>query len=342
MAEVTIRTIATEAGVSPSLVSQVLNDRPVRVAAQTRERIHAVAKKYHYVPNKLASCLKSKQTRIIALLAPFTPNGFFSNLIYHVQHYAYQAGYLSIVINTFDDPEREGEALDLYQSGMFDGMLVAPRGDDSNLEIFRRMETDGFPFVFVDRPLETVSAPSVASDHFTIGMELTRKALETGKRDIVYLYNSEDCNTALTRRRDGYRQALLEAGLEPVCCGFSCEETENGEYIDAMIQALGKLGRQPEVFFVHSGYYVPHLVYACKRLGYSLNDLFFLSVDGYSFNERWLDIPDTIRQIEGHCDIAIQDIDMIAKEAVGVLLSRLQDTVISSTRTFVPVQMVKF
>ena len=343
MVEVTIKTIAAEAGVSTSLVSQVLNGRPVRVSERTRCKIQDAAKKYHYVPNKLASCLKSKRTKVLALLAPFTPNGFFSNLIYHVQHYAQLAGYLSIVINTFDHPQREAEALDLYQSGMFDGMLVAPRCGVENEEVFQRMRASGFPFVYVDRLQPQVEAPVVSSDHFTIGKNLTDRILESGKKEIVYLYNSKDCNTALTRRREGYRQALSDAGLEPHCCGFSCDRAENGEYVDAISRSLLTLDHQPEVFFAHSGYYIPYLVYACKQVGYSLDDIYFLTVDGYSFNEGWLDMPETVRQIDGHCTVVIQDIDRIAKEAVRILLTRLDDGGQGTPeKAVVPVQIVKF
>lgn len=342
MVEVTIKTIAAEAGVSVSLVSQVLNGRPVRVSEQTREKIQETARKHHYVPNKLASCLKSKRTKVLALLAPFTPNGFFSNLIYHVQHYAQRAGYLSIVVNTFDHPQREVEALELYQSGMFDGMLVAPRCGEENIEVFQRMRTSGFPFVYVDRLQPQVEAPSVSSDHFTIGKKLSGKILESGKTNVVYLYNTMDSNTALSQRRDGYREALLAAGLEPHCCGFSCVRTENGEYVDAISRSLLTLEHQPEVFFVHSGYYIPYLVYACKKVGYSLDDIYFLSVDGYSFNEGWMDMPETIRQIDGHCTVAIQDIDRIAKEAVRILLERLEDANGAPEQTVIPIQIVKF
>jgi len=342
MEEISIKKIAEEAHVSTSLVSQVLNGRPVRVSQQTRERILSISEKYQYVPNKFASCLKSKQTHIIALLAPFTPNGFFSNFIYHVEYYANLAGYMSMVINTFDNIEREVEALKLFQTGMFDGMLVAPRNDERNRTIFKRMHASSFPLVFVDRPLADVSAPSVGSDHFTIGRELTLNSLAKGHRDIVYLYNKNDNNTALGQRRNGYRQAMVDEGLEQRELGFFCEKAEGNAYVEALASVLQTLERTPDVFFIHSGYYVPHLLFACKQVGFHLDSLHFLTVDGFNFYEKWLEIPDLIHQIEGRCSIAIQNIDMIAKRAIDALVMRLKTNEKIYKSTYVEAQIVEF
>ena len=50
MPKVTIKTIAQMAGVSPSTVSIVLNDRP-GVSESTREKVRQIIQENHYVPN---------------------------------------------------------------------------------------------------------------------------------------------------------------------------------------------------------------------------------------------------------------------------------------------------
>ena len=52
--KVTIKDIAKKAGVSVSTVSLVLNDRPCRVAQQTRDTIKDIAKQYNYKVNQTA------------------------------------------------------------------------------------------------------------------------------------------------------------------------------------------------------------------------------------------------------------------------------------------------
>lgn len=339
--DVTIKTIAGEAGVSTSLVSQVLNDRPVRVSDQTRKRILEVAKRHHYVSNKLASSLKSKQTNIIALAAPFTPNGFFSNLIYHVQYYAQQAGYMSMVVNTFNQPKAEAEALALYQSGMFDGMLLAPRCEETSEQIIKRMQDSSYPFVYVDRGTSGVPATVVSSDHQAVGRMLSARVMDAGIRDLVYLYNQSDSNTTLNLRRSGYDAAHRERSLAACHLPFSCMDGERTSYIKAIGEALQTLGREPEAIFAHSGYYLPALVLACTQVGYNVDRIHFTSVDGYSFSQSWLDVGEALRQINGRCVLAIQDIDAIAREAVRLLLDRIQERSDSSEHVMVPVDVVE-
>ena len=333
MVQVTIKTIANEAKVSISLVSQVLNNRDVRVSPETRERIIEVAEKYHYVPNKLASSLKSKQTNTIALLAPFTPNGFFSNLIYHVQKYADQAGYLTMVVNTFEDEERETQELELFQSGMFEGMIIAPLSHGKNLAVFQRMKYLEYPFVFVDRFNADMQIPLVSSDHSEVASQLTKQAIAEGKKDIVFLYRGNSNNSSGELRIAGYCQAMKDEGLTPQTLSFSYNHGPSD--LEEIQEALSLLDHQPDAFFIHSGYYLPLLVHACRDRGFCLDSLYFLMVDGFNFTEECSDGPTLLSQITGRCTIALQDIDSIAKNAVELLLGLIGRKEIEETSKIV-------
>ncbi|NLZ68940.1 MAG: LacI family transcriptional regulator [Spirochaetales bacterium] len=332
MTGVTIKTIAKEAGVSPSLVSQILNNRPVRVTAEKRAYVEKVAKELHYVPNKLASCLKSKQTNVIAIIAPFTPNGFFSNLIYHIQNYAQTVGYLSMVINTFDNAESEVKALELYRAGLFDGMIIAPRSGNENLDILSNIEKSGFPAIFVDRYQAKVNIPCVSSQHFALGKQLVDIAIKEGKKDIIYLYNNKDQNSALFERMKGYEEGMTEKRLKPTVYSFSQEKGESIQ--DAMKRTLSTLKRQPEVVFMHSGYYVPYLIMASMSLNYDLNALDFLTVDSFDFNARLKEVPNLLRQMETRCTLAVQDVEAIAINAVDLLLKRISNVDVTLSNDF--------
>ena len=64
--KVTIKDIAKKAGVSVSTVSLVLNDRPCRVAQQTRDTIKDIAKQYNYKVNQTARSLVTRKSNILA------------------------------------------------------------------------------------------------------------------------------------------------------------------------------------------------------------------------------------------------------------------------------------
>ena len=63
----TLYDVATEAGVSPSLVSLFLKD-PERVSAKRRDAVHAAINHLGYRPSRAATTLASNRTKSIGLL----------------------------------------------------------------------------------------------------------------------------------------------------------------------------------------------------------------------------------------------------------------------------------
>jgi LacI family transcriptional regulator len=67
---VSLKDIATQLGVSVSLVSYVLNGhaKKMRVRDEVAEEIIETAKKLHYQPNQIAKSLKTKKSQTIGLI----------------------------------------------------------------------------------------------------------------------------------------------------------------------------------------------------------------------------------------------------------------------------------
>ena len=72
---VTIRSVASEAGVSVTTVSNVLNGRDEQMGADTRERVLAAMKRLGYHPNRLAQGLVTRRTATIGLNEPIALGG---------------------------------------------------------------------------------------------------------------------------------------------------------------------------------------------------------------------------------------------------------------------------
>ena len=67
---VTLADVAEQAGVSPTAVSLVLNNRPgSRLSPDTADRIRQVADELGYRPNRAAQSLRLGKTRTIGLLS---------------------------------------------------------------------------------------------------------------------------------------------------------------------------------------------------------------------------------------------------------------------------------
>ena len=82
---VTIKDIATEAGVSIALVSFVMNNKAdgkdtYRVNKETAQRILEVAQKLNYQPNNAARTLRSGKTNTIGVIVSDISNKFFADI----------------------------------------------------------------------------------------------------------------------------------------------------------------------------------------------------------------------------------------------------------------------
>ncbi|MFR4236946.1 MAG: LacI family DNA-binding transcriptional regulator [Alistipes onderdonkii] len=83
--KVTIKDIATEAGVSIALVSFVMNNKAdgketYRVNKETAQRILEVAEKLNYQPNNAARTLRSGKTNTIGVIVSDISNKFFADI----------------------------------------------------------------------------------------------------------------------------------------------------------------------------------------------------------------------------------------------------------------------
>ncbi|MBU0926630.1 MAG: LacI family transcriptional regulator [Spirochaetes bacterium] len=334
MEKIDMKKIAQEANVSMTLVSQVLNNRNIRVAEATRRRILDVASRYQYVPNRLAAALKLKRTNTIAILVPFTSVGFFSELIYHIESYALDRGYNTLVLNTFGDKKKEENALQFYRSQLADGFLVAAQNVETNRIILSQMKSDSIPLVFIDRFVDGIEAPTVSSDHVETAYELCRKLIDKGKKDIVFIRRVDDPeNSTLRGRVAGYARAMESAGLAPDVLDFHFEGDEGSDLLERLASRPA-----PEAVFLHSGFYMPHLLKTCERLGYGIGAIDFGTVDGFLIPFDFSRAGELFEMMRGNITVAVQDTRGIARRAVDALIETMEAGSSVGPGSFIPVE----
>lgn len=98
---VTLKDLGRQLGVDSSLVSRALrNDPGVRISAAKRTQIVALAETLGYRPNHVARSLRSRASRVLALVVPDVTNPFYSVLFRAVEIAALAKGYTIILCNT--------------------------------------------------------------------------------------------------------------------------------------------------------------------------------------------------------------------------------------------------
>jgi len=145
----TMADVARLAGVSASTVSYVLTGaRPI--SQPTRERIQDAMRELGYTPNIFARSLKSKRSRIIAVLFPRHGRDLgLSSLEYILgaSDHAQERGYHLLLWTT--DAEALDDLAQLARQGLVDGaLLMEVRLRDPRIEVLRKA---GLAFAMIGR-----------------------------------------------------------------------------------------------------------------------------------------------------------------------------------------------
>lgn len=212
---VTIKDVATRAGVSTATVSLVLNNRPVAISQQTKDAVMTAAKELNYRPNQLAVSLVTRKSNVLGLIIPDNSNIYYAQLSKYIEAAANAAGYSLIYGNTNDSGRMDLHYLKLFTDQCVDGIIYAQSADateQERQECIDYIHSMRIPIVCIDRPVPNLSIPSVVLDNVTGGYLATRHLLESGHRVIGCCVGPKELESS-RQRLAGYCKALEEYGV---------------------------------------------------------------------------------------------------------------------------------
>ncbi len=318
---ISLQFIADKAKVSPSLVSQVLRNKDVRVSAETKRRIIEIAKKYEYTPNRMAASLRTKKTNTIALILPFAYIEFFAKLIYFIQVRALEAGYSVLVCNTFEDADIEKKYIELYRSNMVDGIIIAPLALNINVQQYKNINEMKFPVIFVDRYFPNLSTNYVCTDNVTGAYNGTIGLINKGCKNIFVIYRKEITSTTIYKDRlKGYKRAMKEAGFEESITEISFEINDEGNPLySGMVDKP-----EPDGLFIMSSYDLCLLYDTCAKLQYNPKNIRFLAFDNYSIPSKRLKDEQFMQYAKASLTIIDQNVPEMGEKAFDMLLRKIK------------------
>jgi len=212
----TIKDIAQRCGVSVSTVSRVLNDHP-DVSASVRAQVQEVIKSVHYVPNTSARDLVKAPADAIGLVVRGVGNPFFTNVIHAVEEACSKAGYTMVLhqIQSGEDELRAGA--ELARSRRLRGLVLLGGCFDYTPE---QIASLSIPFVccsFTNSfgTLEKEDYSSISIDDHAEAYRAVQMLTHLGHRKIAVLLDLINDHSISQLRYSGYRQALVDSGIEP-------------------------------------------------------------------------------------------------------------------------------
>src|SRR5438874_5444686 len=201
--------IARDLGVSVITISKVLRNHP-DVGDETRERVLARVKELDYRPNLAARSLVTGRTYLIGLVVPDLLHPFFAEIAKALSEVLRESGYYLIVSSSDEDSDLEEQEINQLLAHRLDALIIA--SCRSTVDLFFRIEKQKTPYVLIDRTFPGLSANFVGMDDEAIGLLATRHLIDIGCRRIAHIRGPET-STGM-RRLEGYKRALLEAGLK--------------------------------------------------------------------------------------------------------------------------------
>lgn len=202
--EPTLADVAQIAGVSPTTVSRVLNNRGY-LSEKTKRRVADAIDTLGYRPNSLARALHGKSTQTVGLIVPAVSLPFFGELAVEVENALAEAGYRILICNSMGRAEREREYLSLLVGNRVDGIISGAHNE--GLEEY---DTIRMPLVTIDRELSP-AIPNVRCANLEAGALATRALLEAGCRHPLLLTSRSGPRNL---REAGYRSEIERAGLQ--------------------------------------------------------------------------------------------------------------------------------
>ncbi len=230
-----IRELAANVGLSTCTVSKVLNGHnDFKIREETRSRVLEAAARLNYVPNINAQRLFLHKSNVIGLLVPSRTEGdsafadhHFVDILAGMEQPLSSSNYSLLLLFTDPEAEKNHRYLNLFRSGAFDGLLIwgARRSDRA----FLRLEECDAPHLFITS-VPDAGNPNYATHNYARSAEtLTRRLIDSGCRDLLFLAGPEGNSVAEEMRRGVAAAAGNRVKLRIRRCPYlreaACRET---------------------------------------------------------------------------------------------------------------------
>jgi LacI family transcriptional regulator len=204
---ITIRDIAKKAGVSIATVSRVINNN-YPVSDGVEQTVKNTMAALEYRPNANARSLRSKNSRLIALVIPDLSNRFFMEAAKGLESVISSSGYELIIAGSGKKVEKERTIINSLLEMRVAGLVTACI--DKNPERLNACESMGIPVVLIDRKVEAIHASQILWNDYAGSYQLAKHLLDNGHKDIAIVNVSLQNNNGL-KRLEGFKKALKDA-----------------------------------------------------------------------------------------------------------------------------------
>lgn len=224
---VSIKDVASRAGVSTALVSYVLNNKKEgRISKEASEKIKQAAMELNYVPNQIARSLKVQKTNTIGLIVADIANPYSSLIARFIENEAQKNGYSVIFGSSDESVGKTQDLIMLFFNRQVDGLIVAlPEKAEVQLKY---LKGTGIPFVLIDRYYPDFQTNTVCIDNYSAAKTAVEHLIAQGRRRIGVINYETNLHHLLERERGALDTVVDNELLQRVRLDYIQEDVETG------------------------------------------------------------------------------------------------------------------
>ncbi len=198
---VTMEKVAKMAGISRAAVSYVLKDcwREKGISEKTYRRIMEVIQKCNYRPNRIATSLVSRKTRVIGVQVPAFQYEYNYSLVKNFDRFARKYGYHILLAAPAAWQDEADELARLYEHQV-DGLILNPQVPSRMEKTLNQLRSEKVPMVFFGNVPDSARY-YVADDNSGQAALAVEHLIHLGHRRIAHISGPADKYETLGRKQ---------------------------------------------------------------------------------------------------------------------------------------------
>lgn len=221
----------------------------------------------NYMPNTLASALKSGKTFIIGVIIPSIQTHFFASIIHSMEEGLKDSGYRILLFQTNESHKNEVKGIRTLLEAQVDGIIASLSLETDDVSHFMEILQINKPLILFDRVSDQLMVPTVTLNDFKAGFLAANHLLDRGFKRIAFLTTDREIKI-FRSRLEGYKQALESRGLPiiPEHIIFGGLSIKDGRY------AVGRLFRdeafRPDAIIAGDDFTALGVIKKLKEIGF--------------------------------------------------------------------------
>ncbi len=318
---VTMKTIAEEAGVTLTTVSRILSNKGGKYADKTKKKIFAIADRLKYRPNALVLGMQTGETGTAGVMIPAS-DFFYSQIISGIHEVFLNNKTIMLLSWNYAILKKEDELLErriIHQlvDRRVDGIILRPSCEEFERSYFEEIWERNIPLILVDREMAKISTDFAGTDDEAGGKAAAEYLISLGHRNMLFVGAGNSVSTS-RHRETGFRKVLSES--PNACCKSISTDQKNAK--ESLLNFFKQQTSRPTAVFCYNDPVAEWVVSSVEETGLSIPG--DISIIGFGNDSS------------GNCNIPLTTFDQhpqkIGAIAAQMYLDRVNGTAVGGIR----------